>query len=550
MRNTYLILLSVFFIRLYAQDTYEKKIETLKGKVLDVSYTHPDSAYQFSREGLDLAKARKDSSSMAFFYQSLGVALSKAEMAVSSDYIYKAYKIFSSLKNVEGILASSLSLATAYGINLDKRISYLQEALPLIHDVNIIEFSIVFYNSFGTAFMKEGCYDSAMFYFEKSLELSQNNSFDEGIASSYTNIGHVAGYLHHFDIAITIYKKAQTFIPSNMTEILPYNQLGLLRSYLYMDQLDSALHYFYLIQDNFSNNLPLARDAYKFLANYYTRTRDFERANTFLLKTDSVEDKIESRSRKNHLSILELEYESQLKEEKLGKLQAEMDKAQNTRVFLIISLILVLIISFILFRLQRQKAHLAFQNKQRAEAENKLITAELENSELKRQYLDDELKYTNKELISYASTMAQNNTFINDLRKKIGDIGRLKDMNHMQKELEELKITLLQAFHSDEEREAFIEKSRHLNSSLVFYLKTHYSQLSESDINFLILLMLKFDSKEIAALNNIELGSARKRRHRIRKKLGMEVEDTFEDFFKKILEEAGLRAIGGKSLDL
>src|SRR5690606_6798971 len=113
---------------------------------------------------------------------------------------------------------------------------------------------------------------------------------------------------------------------------------------------------FHLLKSSFPRRPFIEWSCYMGLHEFYKAHQDMASALYYFEKADSVEDYQGSKASGNAHNLLELEYDSRIKKEQLATLSAEMAKVRNTRIFLIIGLLLTIFFSSALFYQQRQKA--------------------------------------------------------------------------------------------------------------------------------------------------------------------------------------------------
>lgn len=529
-----LILLLLFSHSSYPATLPKDAIYKNIQRFTDFNNYKPDSALVWIEKGLLYAQKENDYGLLAFCYLNKGNLFGEVDPDRATKYLFQALKIFQGLKDVQG----EASVYNNFGIysNLpgEEKLMYLQKALKinkhrkdtLYQLYNYINIGKVYFNTISNM-------DSALIYFNKGYELSRLSQSPSILAVILTNKACISAE-HYHDTAegIRLLKEAIKIAPEEWIYNVSLKH-NLLTLYFKSNLIDSAMYYYNKIKDQYHLQPQNEFEVYRLLAEYHFTSGNTAKGFAYINKSDSVKDHLRSRNTENLLSFLQIEHEAKIQDEKVNTLNAEIHRGNIIRILMASLLILTTAFFFILMHLQKQKnkkkRELIIQKKQNTEAE-------LRNSELQRQFLNDELKFTNKELSSFAASIVKNSDHLNDFKVRIDELLKEKDLRKMKRSLSDLKMQLIQLFNNDEQRKEFIERSRKINHSLIFYLKSTFPQLSDKDINLMILLLLKFNSKEIATLYNIETSSIGKKRYRLRQKIGLTDRESFEEFFDKLLE--------------
>lgn len=522
--------------------TEEYDICFILSTVKDLLNNSPDSALIWINEGLGLSERQGDTYHLGVLYIQKGLAIQSINPDKALKCFFRAMHIMKQNGHSRGLVSAYTQIGSALGANQpDKQMVFYKKALKLALELEIPEDLSQIFASLGGLFIMKDNMDSAEFYLQRGLNYAISSGYHHGIAVNQSLIAEINLRNKKYNEAKELLLYALKYSSEDYTM---WVRQSLIEVYLKMDREDSAIYHFNTFKDKLHLRPDIQTYTYFLFSEFYQRSEDYKQAFLYRKLADSVKTAMDEKSTKNMLSLLEMESAAKIQKAEMAKLNSELDKANIIRIFLV-----VLLITSFLFtyqqRLKNKKSKEAILlKKHNMETQKELLEAELRNAEMQKQYLSDELKYTNKELISFATNITQSQTLINDLKKQLGDISKEKDGKKVKARIREMKIMLTQTFNNDEQREEFIRKSRQLNHSLVFYLKTNYPELTETDINLLILLLLKFSSKEIAALYNIEMVSAKQKRYRIRKKLGLETEKSWEDFFDKVLADLELKITG------
>ncbi|MBU7045615.1 MAG: tetratricopeptide repeat protein [Theionarchaea archaeon] len=127
----------------------------------------------------------------------------------------------------------------------DTAIEYYEKSLEIKENLGDISGIGRTYNNLGLVYAAKGQWDTAIEYYEKSLEISENLGDISGIGRTYNNLGSVYAAKGQWDTAIEYYEKSLE-ISENLGDISgigqTYNNLGLV--YAAKGQWDTAIEYY------------------------------------------------------------------------------------------------------------------------------------------------------------------------------------------------------------------------------------------------------------------------------------------------------------------
>src|SRR5690606_10531570 len=161
---------------------------------------------------------------------------------------------------------------------------------------------------------------------EKVRILSEKTHFAEGLAMYNINLAVIYIDLKDHRTALKHLYKAKSLMPKESRYNLEI-QRNLMKVHFNMTHMDSALYYYDLVSAYFKSRADIESNTYGFLSGYYFEMEDFKKAALFDKRADSVNEYIRSRNNENQLKFLEMEYNSKLHEQKLMKLNAEMQRS-------------------------------------------------------------------------------------------------------------------------------------------------------------------------------------------------------------------------------
>ncbi|MDN3493618.1 hypothetical protein [Winogradskyella bathintestinalis] len=209
---------------------------------------------------------------------------------------------------------------------------------------------------------------------------------------------------------------------------------------------------------------------------------------------------------------------------KLERIQKENKiRSQRNKLWfsgLLSSIFIILLVALIINRRQ----HLI-------NAKNKQLLAEqrLENSALKVEQLNSEIKSKERDLSDFAIKLTQDQDWAMELADKLEAIKQAspKDRESL---LQELDLAIANKVNVDSDTQDFFNRLDKLSDAFYSKLTNSYPNLSKNEIRLCSLIRLKIESRSIATLQNITLASLNTSRYRLRKKLNLS-EDIDLDFF-------------------
>ena len=209
---------------------------------------------------------------------------------------------------------------------------------------------------------------------------------------------------------------------------------------------------------------------------------------------------------------------------KIDRIQKEnMIKTQRAKLWFIgflSSIFIILLMTLIISRRQ----HLI-------NARNKQLLAEqkLENSALKVEQLNSEIKSKERDLSDFAIKLTQDHDWAKELAAQLEAI---KQTSSEEREslIKTLDLAIANKINVDSDTQDFFERLDKLSHTFYSKLTHSYPNLSKNEIRLCSLIRLKIESRSIATLQNITLASLNTSRYRLRKKLNLS-EDVDLDFF-------------------
>ncbi len=219
-------------------------------------------------------------------------------------------------------------------------------------------------------------------------------------------------------------------------------------------------------------------------------------------------------------------------EQKISENQRLLEKYDNERKTLMI------IIGFSLFALLLASGlfYTINQNKKRKIAnieKDKIITEiELKNQQLHEELLKEKVKFNQEHLITFANQVEKIDGFLEKMRSQIR---KLPVNPQIKNEINDLKMSFSEILGDQNQVKQINSLNSEINQDFFLEIRKKFNNLTKSEEQLLAFLIRDMSSKEIAEILKITTESVNKKRYRLRKKLEMDNEETFLDFYNKLI---------------
>lgn len=470
-------------------------------------------------------------------------------------------KIFQCLTNMSDIKKSSGKLGQAF--------DHLWEALYFVKQTNKSSNKATIHRKLSALYDTFNKGEESLYHLERALHFSKEIMFEndqnaQQLNSNYLNLairqrksGNFRKAQRYLDSCVVTEKlvKNNSYILSNIElersflmiesgnlkkayELLynskakvKQNELGKkIRIYQYLGelksadkQLDSSIYYFEQSLNLMDSlNLTKANTSYVLsrLSKAYIKKNKTKKAYNYLIRKNSITDSIMKHKNNAFSELIEIKnthLESLLeKENLLNEQNLVIKESKETQLRLKIILGFVLILGIILFWVSRIRLKLKKSLIDKAETELK--------SKQEKEKGEEAIKLKSKELTSYALQLIDKDSAIDELLRilKEKSPSSYKSLNSKYKK------------GAKDLWDEFNLRFTEVNSDFYNRLKLKHPNLTVTEQKHSALIKLKFSTKEMARILNIEPHSVNISRSRIRKKLGLERSDSLEDYITNL----------------
>jgi tetratricopeptide (TPR) repeat protein/DNA-binding CsgD family transcriptional regulator len=375
------------------------------------------------------------------------------------------------------------------------------------------------YNNVGIVFRNTEQLDSALFFYQKALDIYRQSGHTHGRASAFNNIGVVlrdqgdwAGALSQYESALAIYKR----IDDRESQAVVLGSIG---------QALTQLGHFAAARDSLQRAFALAQqmgllvaqgDISGYCEDLYAREGDFSEAYRWAKSHKFFGDSLQSTQKRDELAAIRARFES---DKKIVVLERDVALERSQRLLWTASalaLLFLLAASGYALHQMRRRRHLEADLQQKEIAR---LRAEDEARRLREERLSEELDFRSRELNAQTLHLVKKNELLQNVAEQLQNASKVPDPNPSQ--LRSLQRLVESNLNNTEQWEDFKRHFEAVHPDFFRRLLTQYPTLTAHDLRYCAYLRLNLSSKEIAALLNVSLRGVETHRHRLRKKISV-----------------------------
>ncbi len=494
----------------------------------------PQKARNYCNQSIDLAKKVKYPAGVGRAYHVMGLAYYRngnGQEAIKP--LVESVKINEKLGNEVQLASSFNLLATVFLLNIknfDKARTYYNKALQLSKKLNNKALANRLQNNIGLTYSWQNKHGEARSMFEKALKGYKELKKRSGESKALNNIGDT--YESEGD-----YKKALEFYNKSLAieREIKGSPRGMATTLSNVGSVHVKLKNYDKAEEVLQEALTMAekvtakeeeKEVYEVYAQLYEAKGVADKALKYYKKHYALKDSLFNIEKSRQIAEIETKYETEKKEKELALRKSEIvqkDKEISSQRSILIGLLLILTMAFFIVSRQRLRNR---KNKEIFKTKEELIQAELKNAE-------QDLKFKNRELTTYALHIIQKNNILTELKDSIEEA--VDDISDKEsKGLSKLIHLINYSFNLDRDWQDFKIAFEQVHEGFFDKLQKRYPNISPSEIRLCSLLRLNFASKEIAAIMGISPDSVKVARYRLRKKLELSRNDSLVDFIRNM----------------
>lgn len=264
---------------------------------------------------------------------------------------------------------------------------------------------------------------------------------------------------------------------------------------------------------------------YQLYFEIYKKKNDFSKALEYYEHFHQSSIKLNELNSRDKIHSINIE--NKLKENE-HLLERSVNQRNTYRIIAVASLIFlafIIGISYLLIKNKRRKIESIQQKKM-------LGDIKIKNQQLQEELLKEKLKFNQEHLISFAGQVSKIEDFLDRLKSQVksSEITTRDDVNA-------LKISFSEILDDQNYIKELNSYAKDINQDFLLYVKKNHQKLTKRDEQLLSFLILDMSSKEIASILKISTESVHTKRYRLRKKLNIENDESFLEFYKRTIDK-------------
>lgn len=466
----------------------------------------------FYEEAKSIAASRELAVELARCYHAMGAYYYyRQQYGVAFNYLQKANERFNKLGlgNVPDIYRILMDLGFIYYDfdDHDNALRYLREATNYSPGNSWQEKMTL--TAIGLIYRKREQYDSAMHFFESTLQVAKQDSDSTWIGIASGNIGSVLMFQKKYEEAIPYLQadvrlcaRAGEWASSAGSMIRLAAISSIQKNYALAAQ---QLHYADTMTTRI-NDLNRHRDLYYQYAIVYEQLNETDKALLYRKKYEQVKDTLDRQYSRKVYSDAQIRIASERHLSNIKLLEAEKRSALIKRNSLIVFLLLGMIILFLLLNRQR----------------------------MRRKSAQAELAGATQLMASYTENIRQKNELIEQFKTEIAHLqSRLAEPLDSEK-TEALEKLLNSVILTEDDWRTFRDLFDKVHKGFIVRLRQRLPDLTQAETRLVTLTRLSLSDREMAGMLGISIDTVRKTRQRLRRKLSSSEQGTFEELVLSI----------------
>lgn len=418
-------------------------------------FIHQDSAAQFGRQAIALAKRIHYQKGLAQSYSDVGVVYyDKKELQTTLAYWDSSLTLRKAANDIYGQANLNVKKGAAYFQlgQFEKSLACQLEALRIYEQLHSDIGIVQALNNVAAVYEHQQQLDKALEYFQRSLAIKEKMKDQYQVGVALINIGSIYFQKKQINEAKRFQKKAITALVSantraaneylgmaynNLAEI--YTQLskydsalisirraieirksiddyqGIVSSFSNLGRIEMRLKHYdnaerFLLQARDSANakklIVEQRDVYLNLYELYQERGNAKKALDNYVKYTTIKDSLLNETSHRQVTQMQVQYETEKKEQQIALQQSELgeNQAKLQVTYIIIALLVVLVIAsiviFLLARSRHRRKHVLLQREKELSVRDAFIQASIESQESERKRFAQDLHDGMGQLIS------------------------------------------------------------------------------------------------------------------------------------------------------
>ncbi|MFP2996644.1 tetratricopeptide repeat protein [Spongiivirga sp. MCCC 1A20706] len=435
---------------------------------------------------------------------------------IALELIQKALKIYKKVEDKARIAQSLTMIAKIYKEQkkYHEALESYKESLEVCKETNNKTLEAQTQKFMGDIYTSLQDFDKARDHLMESLKLSKELNFTFNTANTISLLGVLEAKQENYDEAISFYNESLAIAKSmNNTDQLAVNHRNLGVAYNKQKKYKKALYHLdkaITISKN-SKSFDLLIGSYHEKSYSQENLGDYKQALSSLHDNVKLYDSIFTVKNQQKVEELTIIYETEKKEQQITQQQTEIslleeqkkvDSLQKTMLGGGLALS-ILLIGFGIYGFHER----------------------IRRNKIEKEKIESDLEFKTKELTTHALHLAKKNEVLNDLKEKAKVLKADADADPgYQMLIQTINFDL----QDDNNWENFSKYFEEVHKDFNANAQEKYPSITSNDLRLMALLKMNLSSKEIANILNISSDGIKKARQRLRKKMGIDSNESLE----------------------
>jgi len=483
---------------------YEKGILNSMIRIAEVYWSMAEykEAMVFATKSKELAEELGEVKELALSIHVIGIIyFDLGDYDKSSECFFTGLKLYEQIDDKEGIEKSLSSIGSVYfgKNNYEKALGYYFRSLNIAKEINDRVGLAQGLNNVALIYISREEYEKACKYIEESIVINKElgNRKWEGV--NYMNLGVINKIQKNYNAAFEYLQRALLIFKNlRHTLYIAKCQINLGNYFLEINEIERSLEYVTKAYETGKMHglKKIVYNSAELLNKIYLSKNDTLNAFKYDIIKYRMKDSLNLEEKVTELSKLELKYEFNKKEQVK---RIEQQRKDFIILIIIISLIFGLVVIILILARQRIKA---------------------KNVRLKKQAIETELEFKNKELTINVMSLIKKNELLSDISSELIMIKNEAVKDQTKEAIKKIAIKLKKSTE-DETWKEFELRFKQVHGKFYDNLTKKFPNLSPGEHRLCAFLRLNMSSKEISELTGQSVTSVDAARYRIRKKLGI-----------------------------
>ncbi|HYG51969.1 MAG TPA: tetratricopeptide repeat protein [Flavobacteriales bacterium] len=495
------------------------------------------NAVRVYNKAVEIYRRIHDTESEANTLTNLGIIhYNIGNYTVALESYFKGLKIYEKARDRHALSNTYNNIGLIYSEQkrYNKARNYYHKSLRIDESLDDVKGVAAAWNNLGTSYFHEQKYDSSLLCHRNALACAQKIGDKKIISHSFINMGGIYTNKKLFvqaDSCLNLALELKRQISDMQGEALVWLNFGRLQ--LAQQETVKALESFkasYALAQK-TGSVKIIRDASQALYEVYTIMGNKDEALVFYKNYQLYKDSLANATMQNKLYALEMAREGEKTRAEIALLHTEKTIERNRKITYAITAVLVLMAGALMVSRQRIKTS---KEKQLRVSEKEKHRLQQENLRMEITQRETELAFNRQELMNYTRMLLEKNQLLEEITRNLEEldlsVNELKERNRVDKieKLTEARIL------TDDDWNRFKKLFEKVFPGFFIKLKEAYPGITAAEIRLAALIKLKLNSREIATMTGVSAESVKKTRQRIRKKMGMEMEEDLEEVIGKL----------------